>query len=85
MSQLGRVLGNEMLCVQATNAKLKERQARILAGQIAGLDQSRAYQLLNELDWDLRTGLLVASGWDRKDARDALAGERPFRELLGSG
>lgn len=85
MSQLGRVLGNEMLCVQATNAKLKERQARILAGQIAGLDQSRAYQLLNELDWDLRTGLLVASGWDRKDAIDALAGERPFRELLGSG
>ena len=85
MSQLGRVLGNEMLCVQATNAKLKERQARILAGQIAGLDQSRAYQLLNELDWDLRTGLLVASGWDRKDARDALANERPFRELLGSG
>jgi hypothetical protein len=25
---------------------------------------------------------LVASGWDSTDAREALAGERPFRELL---
>jgi N-acetylmuramic acid 6-phosphate etherase len=82
MTQLGRVLGNEMLCVQATNAKLKDRQARILAGQIDGFDQARAYQLLSDLNWDLRTGLLVASGWDSTDAREALAGERPFRELL---
>lgn len=82
MTQLGRVLGNEMLCVQATNAKLKNRQARILASQIDGFDQSRAYQLLRELNWDLRTGLLVASGWDRRDAQEALTDERPFRELL---
>ena len=82
MTQLGRVLGNEMLCVQATNAKLKGRQARILASQIDGFDQSRAYQLLRELNWDLRTGLLVASGWDRRDAQEALTDERPFRELL---
>ena len=84
MTALGRVLGNEMLCVQATNAKLKDRQVRILAGQIDGFDQARAYQLLSELNWDLRTGLLVASGWDATDAQEALAGERPFRELLGS-
>ena len=84
MTQLGRVLGNEMLCVQATNAKLKDRQARILAGQIDGFDQSRAYKLLRELNWDLRTGLLVASGWDRRDAQEALADERPFRELLSA-
>lgn len=82
MTELGRVLGNEMLCVQATNAKLKDRQARILAGQINGFDQARAYQLLSDLNWDLRTGLLVASGWDPTDAREALDGERPFRELL---
>ncbi|MDC3058522.1 N-acetylmuramic acid 6-phosphate etherase [Litorivicinus sp.] len=84
MTQLGRVLGNEMLCVQATNAKLKDRQARILAGQIDGFDQPRAYQLLRELNWDLRTGLLVASGWDRGDAQKALLDERPFSELLRS-
>ena len=82
MTQLGRVLGNQMLCVQATNAKLKGRQARILANQIDGFDKSRAYQLLRELNWDLRTGLLVASGWDRRDAQEALTDERPFRELL---
>ena len=57
MTQLGRVLGNEMLCVQATNAKLKDRQARILAGKSMGLT-TRAYQFLRELNWDLRTGLL---------------------------
>ena len=55
MSQLGRVLERDAMC-SVTNAKPKERQARILAGQIDGLDQSRAYQLLNELNWDLRTG-----------------------------
>ena len=84
MTQLGRVLGNEMLCVRATNAKLKDRQARILAGQIDGIDEARAYQLLSELNWDLRKALLVASGWLESDANVALAGERPFRELLCS-
>jgi len=82
MTQLGRVLGNEMLCVQATNRKLKDRQARILAGQIDGIDETRAYQLLSELNWDLRKGLLIASGWAEDDAALALADERPFRELF---
>ena len=82
MTQLGRVLGNEMLCVQATNKKLKDRQARILAGQIDGIDETRAYQLLSELNWDLRKSLLVASGWVEDDAALALADERPFRELF---
>ena len=84
MTQLGRVLGNEMLCVQATNAKLKDRQARILAGQIDRLTTAEAYQLLSDLDWNLQAGLLVASGWTVSEALDALALERPFRELLRS-
>lgn len=84
MTQLGRVLGNEMLCVQATNAKLKDRQARVLAGQIEELSTAEAYQLLSNLDWDLQAGLLVASGWSVSEARDALAEERPFQELLRS-
>jgi N-acetylmuramic acid 6-phosphate etherase len=84
MTQLGRVLGNEMLCVQATNAKLKDRQARILAGQIDRLSTAEAYQLLSDLDWNLQAGLLVASGWSVSEALDALALEQPFRELLRS-
>jgi N-acetylmuramic acid 6-phosphate etherase len=84
MTQLGRVLGNEMLCVQATNAKLKDRQARILAGQIDRLSTAEAYQLLSDLDWNLQAGLLVASGWTVSEALDALALERPLRELLRS-
>ena len=84
MTQLGRVLGNEMLCVQATNAKLKDRQARILAGQIDRLSTAEAHQLLSDLDWNLQAGLLVASGWTVSEALDALALERPLRELLRS-
>lgn len=82
MTQLGRVLGNEMLCVQANNRKLKDRQARILAGQIDGMDETCAYKLLSELNWDLRKGLLIASGWVEDDAALALAEERPFRKLF---
>jgi N-acetylmuramic acid 6-phosphate (MurNAc-6-P) etherase len=73
-----------MLCVQATNAKLKDRQARILAGQIDRLSTAEAYQLLSDLDWNLQAGLLVASGWTVSEALDALALERPLRELLRS-
>ena len=61
MTQLGRVLGNEMLCVQATNAKPKDRQARIWQAKSMA-SRSRAYQLLHELNWDLRTGLLSHQG-----------------------
>jgi N-acetylmuramic acid 6-phosphate (MurNAc-6-P) etherase len=73
-----------MLCVQATNAKLKDRQVRILAGQIDRLSTAEAHQLLSDLDWNLQAGLLVASGWTVSEALDALALERPLRELLRS-
>jgi N-acetylmuramic acid 6-phosphate etherase len=76
------VLGNEMICVQASNAKLKNRQSRILSGQVASLSHSDAYVLLESLGWDLRLGLLIASGWNPEAARQALQAEHPFRELL---
>jgi|TARA_B110000305_G_scaffold60086_1_gene66611 N-acetylmuramic acid 6-phosphate etherase len=82
MTSLGRVLGNEMICVQASNAKLKNRQSRILSGQVASLSHSDAYVLLESLGWDLRLGLLIASGWNPEAARQALQAEHPFRELL---
>ena len=82
MAQLGRVLGNEMVCVQATNAKLKDRQARILLGQVDSMTLKEAFQLLASLDWDLRVGLLVASGCRENEARQALRGEQPFRDLF---
>ena len=83
MTQLGRVLGNEMLCVRATNAKLKIVRHGSWLEQIDGIGEERAYQLLSQLNWDLRKGLLVALvGLKMRPL--ALAGERPFRELLSS-
>ena len=84
MTQLGRVFGNEMICVHATNAKLKDRQARILAGHVQSITCEEAFQLLAGLGWDLRIGLLVASGCSEKEARVALLSDQPFRDLFTS-
>ena len=81
MTALGRVLGNEMLCVQANNAKLKDRQARILIGQVPSMDLQSARELLSSVGWDLRVALLVAHGMAESDAHTAIATEQPFRTL----
>ncbi len=83
MTGLGRVLGNEMLCVQATNAKLKDRQVRILTRQVPSLDSESAVELLQSTDWDLRCALLIAHGWTKDAAVDALRSDTLFRDLLG--
>ena len=82
MTNLGRVLGNEMLCVKATNKKLKLRQIRILTTQIDHMSKQQAYELLASVDWDLRVGLLVAKGLPEADARDAIESEVSFRQLF---
>ena len=82
MTGLGRVLGNEMLCVQATNAKLKDRQVRILRRQVSSLDAESAVELLQSTAWDLRCALLIAHGWAPDAALDALQSDVPFRDLL---
>lgn len=82
MTGLGRVLGNEMLCVQATNAKLKARQVRILRHQVSSLDDDAAIKLLESTAWDLRCALLVAHGWSTHAAVDALQSDGRFRDLL---
>jgi N-acetylmuramic acid 6-phosphate (MurNAc-6-P) etherase len=82
MTGLGRVLGNEMLCVQATNAKLKDRQVRILRRQVSSLDAESAVELLQSTAWDLRCALLIAHGWAPDAASDALQSDVPFRDLL---
>jgi len=81
MTALGRVLGNEMLCVQATNAKLKDRQVRILVHQVPSISMVSARELLQSVHWDLRLALLMAKGLPQSDAEAAVASEEPFRAI----
>lgn len=81
MTALGRVLGNEMLCVLASNEKLKDRQVRILMRHAKGVSTETARALLASVHWDLRVALLVSQGLSPDAAQAALASEQPFRTL----
>lgn len=82
MTGLGRVLGNQMLCVVASNAKLKARQVRILRSQMDALTEDAAHALLVRCDWDLRRALLCAMGHSDAAVARLLASEQPFAPLL---
>ena len=56
MVQLGRVRGNLMVGLTATNQKLRDRAARLLM-QIAGCDYETARLRLARHGWDVRTAL----------------------------
>lgn len=59
MVRLGKVYGNLMVDVQPTNAKLRDRAARIVAA-ITGVDQETARGLLEQAGW--RTKVAVVMG-----------------------
>lgn len=56
MTRLGRVWGNQMICVQATNAKLRARQLRILM-DFSGCSKEQAQMRLENSEWDLSKAL----------------------------
>lgn len=82
MVRLGRVYSNLMVGVQASNAKLSERAARIVA-QLTGVDPARARALLQQAGGDVRLALLLLQGFELAEARARLeaAGGR-LREVL---
>jgi len=59
MAKLGRVFGNHMICVKATNEKLIQRATRSVS-QIAGISREKALEFLKETDYDPRLAVLMA-------------------------
>ncbi|MBI3723361.1 N-acetylmuramic acid 6-phosphate etherase [bacterium] len=59
MVLLGKVHGNLMVDVAPTNAKLRERAARIVS-EIAGVEREKALALLEETRGEVKTAVLVA-------------------------
>ncbi len=73
MIEVGKTYGNLMVDVQASNAKLRARAARIIA-QITGLSLNRAQAALGEADGSAKLAvLMVQTGQTLEDARLALA------------
>lgn len=82
----GRVYENLMVDVRATNAKLRDRAARIV-GEVTGLERGRAIELLERCGGEVKVALLVElSGIDVEEARRRLetSGGR-LREALAKG
>ena len=73
MVQLGKVHGNLMVDLRATNVKLWDRGARIVA-MLTGLDRSAAMQLLQRADGHVKRAIVMQKkGVDALDADHLLA------------
>jgi len=82
----GRVYENLMVDMRATNAKLRDRAARIV-GEVTGLDRSPAIELLERCGGEVKTALLVEMAGVEPDAARvmlAASGGR-LREALAKG
>ena len=60
MVRLGKVYGNRMVDVSASNSKLVDRSLRILQ-DLAGVDRSEGTRLLNAAEGSVKTALLMAA------------------------
>ena len=78
MVRLGRVYGNRMLRMRATNRKLKERGARMLK-ELFGLGEEEALAFLERSE-DPALALLLALGVEEEGARALL--EKGVRAAL---
>ena len=72
MIRLGKVYGNLMVDVVASNQKLRGRARRVVA-QIAGVDEEEAQRLLEQTDWRAKPAIVMARcGVDADEARARL-------------
>lgn len=73
MIKLGKVYGNMMVDLKATNRKLEDRAERIFCS-ITGRTSEEAQQYLRASDMDTKVAILMClSGLDKKEAEGALA------------
>ncbi len=84
MARLGYVHGDLMVNVQPTNAKLRDRAARIV-GEICGISRAEAGELLGRAGGEVKTAVVMRRlGLDAEAARDKLAGAGGvLRRLVG--
>jgi N-acetylmuramic acid 6-phosphate etherase len=78
MVRLGKVHGNLMVDLRATNRKLWDRAARIVA-TLTGLDRSAAIELLKQADGHVKTAVVMHA---RK--LDAAEAQRALQECNGN-
>ena len=72
MVRLGKVYGNRMVDVSASNSKLVDRSLRILR-DLASVDRKRGLQLLEDTGGSVKLALLMAAAdLDVKQAKDLL-------------
>ncbi|MFE6997720.1 N-acetylmuramic acid 6-phosphate etherase [Microbacterium sp. NPDC057659] len=87
MVQEGKVLGNLMVDVQATNEKLRVRAERIVM-QATGCDRTVAADALRRADGSAKVAILIAAGADADAAHELLAEShgrlRPALAALGA-
>jgi N-acetylmuramic acid 6-phosphate etherase len=73
MVQLGKTYGNLMVDLSATNAKLHERAARMVA-RVTGASREDAEQALTASGMRVKHAiLLLERGWDEQEATARLA------------
>jgi N-acetylmuramic acid 6-phosphate etherase len=72
MARLGRVHAGLMVDMRPTNAKLRERAARIVAG-LAGVGEEAARDALLATDWRIKEAVLLARGMAPAEAAERLA------------
>ena len=84
MVQLGKTWGNLMIDLRATNAKLRDRAARILTGQ-CNLSRHEALTLLIRADGRVKTALVMAKrGVDVAEAQRLLDDhDMQLRPIIG--
>jgi N-acetylmuramic acid 6-phosphate etherase len=85
MVRLGKVYGNLMVDVQATNAKLHRRALRLVRSA-TGRDEASAQAALSAAGWEVKTAIaMLRLGIDAADARARLAAaEGRLRRVLGA-
>ncbi|HYL28260.1 MAG TPA: N-acetylmuramic acid 6-phosphate etherase [Candidatus Nitrosotalea sp.] len=83
MVRLGKVYGNLMVDVVASNAKLRERALRLVM-RLAGVGEPRASELLERADGGVKVAIVMARhGLDAPAARELLTRHRgSLRTLL---
>lgn len=85
MMRLGRVHGNLMVAMRLSNRKLRGRAVEIVQS-IAGGDAEQADRALTQADGDIRTAVLIASGFSPEDARVRLdTAHGVLRQALSEG